>query len=69
MEGFFKKLFDYQRFERSPELDALIAETRRRYPPKTAALTEAELTRVAAAGDLSAGNRKLFDFSGGTEKP
>lgn len=48
MENKLRKLFDYQKFERSPELDALIAQTHARYGEE---ISEDDLEHVAAAGE------------------
>ena len=48
METKLKKLFDYQRFEKNPELEKLIAETESR---SQSALSDDDLSLVSAAGE------------------
>lgn len=50
MEKKLKKLFDYQRFEKNPRLEALIQETESRY---SAELSDDDLLMVAAAGEAN----------------
>lgn len=55
MEKKLKKLFDYQRFENNPRLEALIQETESRY---SAELSDDDLMMVAAAGEASEISKK-----------
>ncbi len=50
MEKKLKKLFDYQRFEKNPRLEALIQETESRY---SAEMSDDDLLMVAAAGEAN----------------
>lgn len=49
MENKLKKLFEFQRFEKNPELEALIAETHSR---SAMALSDDDLNFVNAAGEI-----------------
>ena len=52
MEKLLSKLFDYQKFEQVPELDALIQDTESRYAARSSQhLSMDELGLVAAAGE------------------
>ena len=53
MEQKLKRLFDYQRFEKNPRLTEMAREAERRYDEGGTELTEEDLDRVSAAGDLS----------------
>lgn len=50
MENKLKKLFEYQKFEKSAKLDALIEEVHSRYGE---ALSDDDLELVAAAGEIN----------------
>lgn len=50
MENKLKKLFEYQKFEKNAELDALIAGAHSRYGE---ALSDDDLEMVAAAGEIN----------------
>lgn len=50
MEKKLSRLMDYQRFEASPRLQALIQETEARYA--SMALSDEDLTLVNAAGEI-----------------
>ena len=51
-------LFEYQKFERNPELQSLIDETEARYSGE---LSDDELSLVAAAGDAFLSTKKPKD--------
>ena len=49
MEKLLTNLFDFQRFERNPELQSMIAEVEQKYG--VTEMTDDELDLLAAAGD------------------
>lgn len=57
MEKKLQALFDFHRFERSPKLEAMIADTEARFD---AALSDDALETVAAAGEMEVANGKDF---------
>ena len=54
MENKLKRLFDFQRFEKNPRLEKLVEETESRCARNGRELSDEDLDRVSAAGDLSA---------------
>lgn len=48
MEKKLRQLFDYQKFQKDPRLEAMLSETEKRYE---GSLSDAELELVSAAGD------------------
>lgn len=56
MENKLKKLFEYQKFEQNERLAKLIAETEAR---QAAEISDDDLEMVAAAGEISIGEKEL----------
>ena len=50
LEAALKKLFDYQRFESDPDLQAVIDDTQRRYPGSRPLSLEDDELALAAGG-------------------
>jgi len=57
MERKLSKLFDYQKFQRNPRLDAMLSEAEGRYED---GLSDAELELVSAAGEPGVDTHMLF---------